>query len=214
MESEKKESISATRRRRLSPADRREQILDAALACCIRNASFEVSMIEVAREVGVSRNLVYHYFSNQDTLMNAMISREAQTIQSRIAEIPFSTPEETMFSVILEYLRTMTRNVEALRTALATPRIREKVSPHLEELQELVAMRLAEALGFSWSGTVKNALLSGANFILHLVRETGRDLHLAEEAAAELCVNVCRQAAEGAARIDRETAAAMQTAAH
>ncbi len=49
-------------RRRLPPAERREQLVEAALAIAARTGSEGLSFDEVAQRAEVSRNLVYHYF--------------------------------------------------------------------------------------------------------------------------------------------------------
>lgn len=57
--------------------DRREQILDAASALIIRQGYDKTSMIDVAREVGISRGTVYLYFASKDQLFEALILRES-----------------------------------------------------------------------------------------------------------------------------------------
>ena len=48
--------------RRLDPAQRREQILDAANALFAERAYDEVSIEKIASAAGVTRGLVHHYF--------------------------------------------------------------------------------------------------------------------------------------------------------
>jgi AcrR family transcriptional regulator len=49
--------------KRLSPAARREQLVEAALAISARDGYQGLSFARVAERAGVTRNLVYHYFS-------------------------------------------------------------------------------------------------------------------------------------------------------
>lgn len=57
--------------RRLQAAERREQILDAACVVFGQKGYAGASMRDIAREVGVTEGLLYHYFSGKQELMHA-----------------------------------------------------------------------------------------------------------------------------------------------
>jgi AcrR family transcriptional regulator len=61
--------------RRLDPARRREQILDAANALFAERAYDEVSIEDVARAAGVTRGLVHHYFGGRNDVYIALLER-------------------------------------------------------------------------------------------------------------------------------------------
>jgi AcrR family transcriptional regulator len=48
--------------RRLPPAERREQLIDAAVSVAARDGHERLAFEAVAKHAGVTRNLVYHYF--------------------------------------------------------------------------------------------------------------------------------------------------------
>src|SRR6478609_5968003 len=63
------------RYRRLSPAERRDQILDAANALFAERGYDEVSIEDIARSAGVARGLVHHYFGGRKEVYIALLER-------------------------------------------------------------------------------------------------------------------------------------------
>jgi len=60
---------------RLDPAQRREQILDAANALFAQRAYGEVSIEDIASAAGVTRGLVHHYFGGRTEVYVALLER-------------------------------------------------------------------------------------------------------------------------------------------
>jgi AcrR family transcriptional regulator len=60
---------------RLDPAQRREQILDAANALFAQRAYDEVSIEDIASAAGVTRGLVHHYFGGRKEVYIALLER-------------------------------------------------------------------------------------------------------------------------------------------
>src|SRR6478736_8570100 len=63
--------------RRLKPAERRDQILDAANALFAERGYDEVTIEDVARAAGVARGLVHHYFGGRKEVYVALLERLA-----------------------------------------------------------------------------------------------------------------------------------------
>ena len=61
--------------RRLDPAERREQILDAANPLFAERAYDEVSIEDIAGAAGVTRGLVHHYFGGRNEVYVALLER-------------------------------------------------------------------------------------------------------------------------------------------
>ena len=73
--------VSETRRRRPYAArvpmpERREQLMDAALAIVVRDGYDHLSVDAIAREAGVTRPVVYGAFDGLDALLSALLDRE------------------------------------------------------------------------------------------------------------------------------------------
>ncbi len=65
-------AVATTVGARLSPEDRRRHLLDVSRAIVEENGVGALSMESVAAEAGVSRGLVYTYFSNRAGLVDAL----------------------------------------------------------------------------------------------------------------------------------------------
>ena len=70
--------MSTTKKyRRLDPAQRREQMLDAANDLFAEHGYEEVSVEDIARAAGVTRGLVHHYFGGRTDVYVALLERLA-----------------------------------------------------------------------------------------------------------------------------------------
>jgi AcrR family transcriptional regulator len=76
-----------TARRRLSGAERREQILDATKAIAFERGFHAVSIEVVAREAGISRPVVYNHFEDLPGLLEALIDRESTRALEQLAPV-------------------------------------------------------------------------------------------------------------------------------
>src|SRR5882762_5254824 len=63
-----------------SNADRRSQILDAALVCFAKRGFHQTSMHDISGEAGISVGLIYRYFENKEAVISAMADRHKQEI--------------------------------------------------------------------------------------------------------------------------------------
>ncbi len=62
---------------RMSPLDRRERIVDAALAVARRKGLAATTVRDVAAEMGTSSGLIHHYFDSMDDVLAAAFERVA-----------------------------------------------------------------------------------------------------------------------------------------
>lgn len=77
-----------TARRRLSPEQRRDELLDAAATLLRSSRPEQLSLEQVAESAGCSRNLAYNYFPNREALVDALRQREQATVAAELAAIP------------------------------------------------------------------------------------------------------------------------------
>ncbi|HXX41725.1 MAG TPA: TetR/AcrR family transcriptional regulator [Chthoniobacterales bacterium] len=61
--------------------DRREQIMQAAMACFAKRGFHQASMHDISAEAGISVGLIYRYFANKEAVISAMADRHKQEIQ-------------------------------------------------------------------------------------------------------------------------------------
>ena len=60
--------------------DRREQIMQAAMACFAKRGFHQTSMHDISAEAGISVGLIYRYFENKEAVISAMADRHKQEI--------------------------------------------------------------------------------------------------------------------------------------
>src|ERR1700680_3615318 len=64
--------------------DRREQIMQAAMACFAKRGFHQASMHDISAEAGVSVGLIYRYFENKEAVISAMADRHKKEIQEML----------------------------------------------------------------------------------------------------------------------------------
>src|SRR6266481_2083110 len=67
-----------------SSADRRSQILEAALVCFDKRGFHQTSMHDISGEAGISVGLIYRYFENKEAVISAMATRHKEEIQQML----------------------------------------------------------------------------------------------------------------------------------
>ena len=78
-------SAQATHTARLARADRREDLLDAALDLVASGDVESVSVDTVADRAAVSRSLVYKHFANRTEILTALYEREGTRLHNQLA---------------------------------------------------------------------------------------------------------------------------------
>lgn len=87
---------------RLTRADRRDALLDAAVELVVMGDADAVSMEAVAERAGVSRPLVYKHFANRGELLAAVYQREATLLHRELAaEVGAAATVEEMFRTLI-----------------------------------------------------------------------------------------------------------------
>ena len=79
--------MSQGKRTRLSPEDRRIQLLESAKSLILSKGLSSFTMEGLAREAGVSQPLVYKYFDTRLTLLQELLQRESDQFDSQLREL-------------------------------------------------------------------------------------------------------------------------------
>jgi AcrR family transcriptional regulator len=72
---------------RMPPAQRREQLIDAALSVILEQGYGGVSIEAIARTAGVTRPVVYDHFSNLPQLLHALVEREERYSLEQLEDV-------------------------------------------------------------------------------------------------------------------------------
>ena len=90
---------------RLTPAERRERIIDAALAVARRKGLATTTVRDVATEMGTSSGLLHHYFDSMDDVLAEVFERVAarDLEQSRAEMAATPDPVESLATFVRTY---------------------------------------------------------------------------------------------------------------
>jgi AcrR family transcriptional regulator len=114
---------------RLSPAERREQLLDLGVRLFARRSLDELSVDVLAQEAGISRGLLYHYFGDKLGFREAVVRRAAADLVAQTAPPASGEPEQRLLHSMAAYLSYVEANYEGylslVRGAAGDPVLRE-----------------------------------------------------------------------------------------
>ena len=77
--------MSHTAYRRLEVDQRRAQLLEVGTELFSKHSFEELSMAEIAREAGISKALLYHYFPSKEEFFKAALAQAAAELAERTA---------------------------------------------------------------------------------------------------------------------------------
>jgi AcrR family transcriptional regulator len=121
---EGREGPSGERRRyapRMAPAERREQLIDAALEVILEQGYGGVSIEAIARRAGVTRPVVYDHFPNLGRLLHSLVEREERISLEQLEQVvPGDPGDRDPIEVLAGGVR---RFLEAVASRPATWRI-------------------------------------------------------------------------------------------
>lgn len=110
-------AVSPARRRpyaaRVPAAQRREQLLDAALAIALGDGPQAVTMEAVARRAGVTKPVVYQLFTHRSALLTALVDREeARAVDQLGAIVPAGLGELDAATLVAASIRALVAAVQ------------------------------------------------------------------------------------------------------
>jgi AcrR family transcriptional regulator len=104
--------VTATTRTRLSPEERRSQLLDLGVRLLATRSLDELSIDVLAEEAGISRGLLYHYFGNKHAFHEAVVRRACDDLIAQTAPPPGGEPLGRMLVSVTAYLDYVVANYE------------------------------------------------------------------------------------------------------
>jgi AcrR family transcriptional regulator len=168
----------ATPRTRLSPEERRDQLLDLGVRLFATTALEEISVDRLAAEAGVSRGLLYHYFGDKVGFREAVVRRAAAEFVAQTAPPAEGDLVARLTASVAAYVDFVDHSYEGylslVRGAASDPTLREvydeasaaltdrvfaedpagQLIPDTPAARLLVRgwQRLAEELALAWKG--------------------------------------------------------------
>jgi AcrR family transcriptional regulator len=137
--------------RRLPPAERREQLIDAALAVAAQEGHENLAFEKVANRAGVTRNLVYHYFpGGRQELLEAAVHRAGEQLSSgwiTDPKVPLAERLASNFNRMMDHAAEPTDAWQLYRQGRGT------VDPKLLEIAQQYRDRVISTISLNQLGT-------------------------------------------------------------
>jgi AcrR family transcriptional regulator len=105
-------NVTAPTRTRLTPEQRRSQLLDLGVRLLATRSLDELSIDVLAEEAGISRGLLYHYFGNKHAFHEAVVRRAADDLIEQTAPPAEGEPLERLLSSVTAYVDYVVANHE------------------------------------------------------------------------------------------------------
>jgi AcrR family transcriptional regulator len=131
---------------RLDVDERRRQLLELGADLFTRHAYDEISMAGIAREAGISKALLYHYFPSKQAYFQATLAQAAEELRRITEPEPGQPPLEQLTGSLDRWLAWIEEHETAYRKLLqsagSVPEVRELV----EGVRSATADRIVEGL--------------------------------------------------------------------
>jgi AcrR family transcriptional regulator len=131
---------------RLDVDERRRRLLELGTELFARHGYEELSMARIAREAGISKALLYHYFPSKQAYFVATFEQAAAELAEVTQPDPDKPPVEQLAGSLDAYLGWVERHMGAydklIRSVGAVPEIREMV----ERVRDETAERILDGL--------------------------------------------------------------------
>jgi AcrR family transcriptional regulator len=132
--------------RRLDVDERRRQLLELGADLFTRFSYDELSMSRIAREAGISKALLYHYFPSKEAYFVATLEEKAAELQRRTEPDPSLPPFEQLSGSLDAYLAWVEENAgsfdKMIRSSGAVPEVRAL----LDRVRADTVKRISEGL--------------------------------------------------------------------
>ncbi|MDP9102132.1 MAG: TetR/AcrR family transcriptional regulator [Actinomycetota bacterium] len=142
---------------RMAPADRREQLLDAACTLALTSSFHQVTVDGVARAAGVTRPVVYSQFADRNELLLAMVDRAERRALDQLTRVlpavpdpgASTNPDRLLVEGLTAYLGAIRDDPDTWRVVLLPPEgapaeLRERVRTQ----HHLVLRALRDLIGW------------------------------------------------------------------
>ena len=132
---------------RLDVDERRRQLLELGAELFARHGYEDLSMSRIAREAGISKALLYHYFPSKQAYFAATLERAAEELAEVTEPDPDRPAAEQLSASLDAYLGWVERHMGAydklIRSVGAVPEVREMVERVRDETADRILAGIA-----------------------------------------------------------------------
>ena len=131
---------------RLDVDERRRRLLDLGKDLFARQTYAELSMAAIAREAGISKALLYHYFPSKQAYFVATLQQQAEELARLIEVDPTLPPAEQLTRALDAFLRWVEENAEGYAKLLEGGTTHPEVRELVEQVRAATAERILAGL--------------------------------------------------------------------
>lgn len=132
--------------RRLQVDERRRQLLERGAELFTSHPYEELSMSRIAREVGISKALLYHYFPSKQAYFEETLNAWAEQLRERTDTDPDLPAVDQLTSSLDAFLSLIEENETAYRNLLRSAAGVAEIRELIEEVRRKTAQRILEGL--------------------------------------------------------------------
>jgi len=131
---------------RLQVDERRRQLLAEGARLFATHAYADLSMAKIAREAGISKALLYHYFPSKQDFFVATLQQGAEEIARRTEPDPDLPPLQAVAGSLDGYLGWIDENETAYRKMMESIGSVPEVKALVDEIRDATSARIVEGL--------------------------------------------------------------------
>jgi AcrR family transcriptional regulator len=132
---------------RLQVDVRRRQLVELGADLFARHSFAELSMARIAREAGISKALLYHYFPTKRDFFLATLLEAAEEVRRRTEPDPDLSPGEALAGSLDAFLGWIEENETAYRKLLESAGSVPEVGALIDEVRDRTSARILDGLG-------------------------------------------------------------------
>jgi AcrR family transcriptional regulator len=132
---------------RLPVDERRRQLLERGAELFATHSYDELSMASIAREAGISKALLYHYFPSKRDYFVATLEQAAAEVGRRTEPDPHLPPAEALAASLDAFLEWIEDNSLAYRKLMEGAGSVPEVRALVDEVRDRTSARILEGIG-------------------------------------------------------------------
>jgi AcrR family transcriptional regulator len=132
---------------RMQVDERRRRLLELGAELFARNSFDELSMSRIAREAGISKALLYHYFPTKQAFFMATLREAAEEVRRHTEPDPELPPREALAGSLDAFLGWIEQNETAYRKLMESAGSVPEVAALIADVRDRTSARVLEGLG-------------------------------------------------------------------
>jgi AcrR family transcriptional regulator len=132
--------------RRLEVDERRRRLLELGAQLFARHTYAELSVSAIAREAGISKALLYHYFPSKQAYFVATLQQQAEELAARTATDSTLPPPEQLMRALDAFLGWVEENADGYAKLLEGASTHAEVRELVDQVRSVTADRILAGL--------------------------------------------------------------------